>query len=204
MNKKTQNNTKNNKTLDKNKKVDESLLNTSTDKKVVKKDDKIADKKDLKNTKIIKEENFKTDGNTKIELNKANAKKNGTVKELDKSKESESNLKDTVSKEKQTVDKNLNKNDSTKKEESKSSNKTTNKKVVDKKEIKVDPIAAKKRQEFSENFDDYLEKSGLPIAFQIIFSEILEKKIQKENLFQYTAMRLRQIGNDIDEIKCGN
>lgn len=46
-------------------------------------------------------------------------------------------------------------------------------------------------------FEKYLEESGISIAFQIIYTEILTKKIDEENVFTYTAMRLRQIGKEV-------
>ncbi|CAG9315069.1 unnamed protein product [Blepharisma stoltei] len=46
-------------------------------------------------------------------------------------------------------------------------------------------------------FEKYLDDSGLAMAFQLIFAEILTKKIDANNVFTYTAMRLRQIGKEI-------
>ena len=46
-------------------------------------------------------------------------------------------------------------------------------------------------------FEKYLEESGLTIAFQIIYTEIISKKIEQDNVFTYTAMRLRQIGKEV-------
>ena len=46
-------------------------------------------------------------------------------------------------------------------------------------------------------FEKYLEESGITMAFQLIFAEILTKKIEPNNVFTYTAMRLRQIGKEI-------
>ena len=46
-------------------------------------------------------------------------------------------------------------------------------------------------------FEKYLEESGITMAFQLIFAEILTKKIEPSNVFTYTAMRLRQIGKEI-------
>lgn len=39
------------------------------------------------------------------------------------------------------------------------------------------------------------------MAFQIIFAEILAKKIKQEDVFTYTAMRLREIGADLANIQ---
>ena len=46
-------------------------------------------------------------------------------------------------------------------------------------------------------FEKYIEDSGLTSSFQLIFGEIITKKIPKNNVFTYTAMRLRQIGSEI-------
>lgn len=51
-------------------------------------------------------------------------------------------------------------------------------------------------------FKKYLNKTGLPLVFQVIYGEILTQGIDQENVFSYTAMRLRQIGNDILQILC--
>ena len=39
------------------------------------------------------------------------------------------------------------------------------------------------------------------MAFQVIFAEILDKKLEEGKVFSYTAMRLRQIGEDLEKIK---
>ena len=50
-------------------------------------------------------------------------------------------------------------------------------------------------------FKKYLDQTGIAMAFQVIFAEILDKKIEEQKLFGYTAMRLRQIGEDLEKIK---
>jgi len=47
----------------------------------------------------------------------------------------------------------------------------------------------------------YLKANGVDLAFQAIFTEIITKKIEKEQVFAYAAMRLRQIGNDLNVLK---
>jgi hypothetical protein len=39
------------------------------------------------------------------------------------------------------------------------------------------------------------------MAFQIIFAEILSKKVSPDNIYGYTALRLRQIGTDIANLQ---
>lgn len=53
-------------------------------------------------------------------------------------------------------------------------------------------------------FKKYLDQTGIAMAFQVIFAEILDKKIDESKLFAYTAMRLRQIGEDLEKIKIVN
>jgi hypothetical protein len=56
-------------------------------------------------------------------------------------------------------------------------------------------------QKNANSFVEYLDESGLPEAFQLIFGELIEKKINPQNYFNYVGMRLRQIGKEINEIK---
>lgn len=46
-------------------------------------------------------------------------------------------------------------------------------------------------------FEKYLQETGISLAFQIIYTEIITKKIDSDNVFTYTAMRLRQIGKEV-------
>ena len=62
------------------------------------------------------------------------------------------------------------------------------------------PDAIKRRQEQALMFEKYLEESGLCLSFQIIFTEIIQKQIPEDQVFPYTAMRLRQIGKELDAI----
>ena len=50
-------------------------------------------------------------------------------------------------------------------------------------------------------FKKYLEQTGIAMAFQVIFAEILDKKVDEQKVFTYTASRLRQIGEDLEKIK---
>jgi hypothetical protein len=42
------------------------------------------------------------------------------------------------------------------------------------------------------------------MAFQVVFAEILDKKVEETKVFSYTALRLRQIGEDLEKIKLVN
>jgi Ca2+-binding EF-hand superfamily protein len=67
-------------------------------------------------------------------------------------------------------------------------------------EEEVQPDTKKAEEQINKQlqmFEKYLEESGITMAFQLIFAEILTKKIEAANVFTYTAMRLRQIGKEI-------
>ena len=49
-------------------------------------------------------------------------------------------------------------------------------------------------------FEKYLNDSGLSLAFQVVFAEILAKKIPEEQVFGYTAMRLRQLEDELNRL----
>ena len=61
---------------------------------------------------------------------------------------------------------------------------------------KDDKLDKKVRKQISK-FEKYLEDCGIPVAFEVIYTEILEKKIEPDQMFMYAAMRLRQIGKQI-------
>ena len=52
-----------------------------------------------------------------------------------------------------------------------------------------------------QRLEEYLTESGLSLAFNIIFAELISKQILRENYFTYTAMRLTQIGKEIEGLK---
>ena len=49
-------------------------------------------------------------------------------------------------------------------------------------------------------FEKYLNDSGLSLGFQVIFAEILAKKIPDDQVFGYTAMRLRQLEEELKKV----
>lgn len=53
----------------------------------------------------------------------------------------------------------------------------------------------------SDQFTQYLENTGVSMAFQIIFAEILSKNVPSDSVYGYTAMRLRQIGAELNKIQ---
>ena len=57
-----------------------------------------------------------------------------------------------------------------------------------------------KEQKFK-NIENTIEESGLPMAFNVIFSELISKQIMPENYFTYTSLRLKEIGKEIQGLK---
>ena len=49
----------------------------------------------------------------------------------------------------------------------------------------------------SVRFQDYMEVSGLRKAFQLIFSEVIQKRVDPSDVFTYSASRLRQLGLEL-------
>ena len=64
-----------------------------------------------------------------------------------------------------------------------------------------DDPQVRKRQEQALMFEKYLEESGLSLSFQIIFTELIQKQIAEDQVFAYTAMRLRQIGKELEQLE---
>lgn len=59
----------------------------------------------------------------------------------------------------------------------------------------------KQRMEQVNKFESYIQDSGLTMAFQLIFSELISKQVNPENYFSYVTLRLREIGKEIDSLK---
>ena len=63
----------------------------------------------------------------------------------------------------------------------------------------------KKQKKENENqakkIENRIEESGLPMAFNVIFSELISKQIMPENFFTYTSLRLKEIGKEIQGLK---
>jgi hypothetical protein len=81
--------------------------------------------------------------------------------------------------------------------------KSASKTSKSKDKIKKEPKDAKKVQleKDYQRLEEYLNESGLSLAFNIIFAELISKQILPENFFTYTAMRLTQIGKEIEGLK---
>ena len=59
----------------------------------------------------------------------------------------------------------------------------------------------KEKDEQYKKLEDYVNETGLSLAFNIIFAELISKQIMPENFFTYTSMRLKQIGKEIEGLK---
>ena len=56
------------------------------------------------------------------------------------------------------------------------------------------------RKQQADLVEKYIYETGIGTSFQIIFSELISKKIPVENYFAYTASRLRQIGREKENL----
>ena len=72
-------------------------------------------------------------------------------------------------------------------------------KEIQKKE-QLDAKSKEKEAQF-QKLEEYVNESGLALAFNIIFAELISKQILPENFFTYTSMRLKQIGKEIEGLK---
>ena len=73
----------------------------------------------------------------------------------------------------------------------------------EKEKKKKEQLEAKMREkdEQYKKLEDYVNETGLSLAFNIIFAELISKQIMPENFFTYTSMRLKQIGKEIEGLK---
>ena len=59
----------------------------------------------------------------------------------------------------------------------------------------------KKHENQVNKIENRIEESGLPMAFNVIFSELISKQIMPENFFTYTSLRLKELGQEIEGLK---
>ena len=67
--------------------------------------------------------------------------------------------------------------------------------------LKKENLEKQQKEQNFKRLEDYLNESGLSLAFNIIFAELISKQILPENFFTYTSMRLSQIGKEIEGLK---
>ena len=70
-----------------------------------------------------------------------------------------------------------------------------------KKEI-MEKIEIRKQQ--ADLVEKYIYETGISTSFQMIFSELITKKIPVEDYYTYTASRLRQIGREKEALERKN
>ena len=58
-----------------------------------------------------------------------------------------------------------------------------------------------KIEKIRKDYYNYLERSGISVGFQIIFNEIVWKGIKEQEVFDYTAKRLRDFKEIVDKNK---
>ena len=78
--------------------------------------------------------------------------------------------------------------------------KTTKEDKEPQKKEQLDAKSKEKEAQF-QKLEEYVNESGLSLAFNIIFAELISKQILPENFFTYTSMRLKQIGKEIEGLK---
>ena len=85
----------------------------------------------------------------------------------------------------------------------KNNSKNTKVDKEEKERKKREELEAKNKQkdEQYKKLEDYVNETGLSLAFNIIFAELISKQIMPENFFTYTSMRLKQIGKEIEGLK---
>ena len=83
----------------------------------------------------------------------------------------------------------------------KNKSKVKKKENVKKVESEKDKAYKINKEEQYKKLEAYISESGLTLAFNIIFAELISKQILPENFFAYTSMRLKQIGKEIEGMK---
>ena len=122
-----------------------------------------------------------------------------TEKEKEKENQNENNINIINNEENQNNENNENNNinNESKQELASSKNNIVPENNYDyeknKKEI-MEKIEIRKFQ--ADMVEKYINETGIGTAFQIIFSELLSKKVPTDNYYAYTASRLRQIGRE--------
>ena len=77
----------------------------------------------------------------------------------------------------------------------------TDKEQKDKVKKEKEAKKNKEKEKQYKKLEDYMNETGLALAFNIIFAELISKQILPENFFTYTSMRLIQIGKEIEGLK---
>ena len=114
---------------------------------------------------------------------------NEDIKSGEEEKENQSNKNIETEQQNQENEENKNVNESQKGLESENNyDYEKNKKEI------MEKIEIRKYQ--ADLVEKYINETGIGTSFQIIFSELLSKKVPVDNYYTYTASRLRQIGRE--------
>ena len=70
-----------------------------------------------------------------------------------------------------------------------------------KKKIEIPPLSAIYNNSKNKKIENLIEECGIPMAFNVIFSELISKQIMPENFFTYTSLRLKELGKEIEQLK---
>ena len=80
--------------------------------------------------------------------------------------------------------------------------KSKKKKLKQKEEIKTkEMLKINGVDNKNKKIENIIDECGIPMAFNVIFSELISKQIMPENFFKYTAIRLKEIGKEIEGLK---
>ena len=67
-----------------------------------------------------------------------------------------------------------------------------------KKQKEILRINQERKEEQYKQVEEYINETGLDIAFNIIFAELISNQILPENFFIYTSKRLIEIGKEVE------
>ena len=89
-----------------------------------------------------------------------------------------------------------------KEKDKKKKNKIKNKENEEEKKIEIPPINDLYNiKSKNKKIENQIEEYGIPMAFNLIFSELISKQIMPENFFTYTSLRLKELGKEIEKLK---
>ena len=78
----------------------------------------------------------------------------------------------------------------------------THNELPKKNKITIPPIKQiHKTEQKTKKIENLIEDCGIPMAFNVIFSELISKQIMPENFFTYTSLRLKELGQEIEGLK---
>lgn len=66
-------------------------------------------------------------------------------------------------------------------------------------DINIDMNNPEMKKMQAQYFEKYINETGIAVAFQLIFSELITKKIPVNDYYTYTAKRLREFGKQKDD-----